>query len=136
MANRYYNRGLNRILTQGLGATPDIRVYGIDLADYTPDTSTTGHEFLSSVPVVSRVAAFTLTGETLGVADVGNLDADDPTLPSVTGDQFEALVYVRYVTTDADSWLIGIIDTAPGLPFLPNGSPLKLNFDALGLISI
>lgn len=67
-----------------------------------------------------------LTGKT---ADgTGVADATDATLTAVTGDQSEYLGLVKFVTGDADSPLIALIDTATGLPVTPNGGDIVVRW--------
>ncbi len=126
MANALYDKGRQGFL-DGLIAwsTDTIKLTLIDLADYTPDL--VNHEFYSSIPVAARVAtssAFTAKTSTAGVAD-----AADVTLPTVTGDQSEALIIWKDTGVEGTSRLIAFIDTATGLPVTPNGGDITIVWD-------
>lgn len=97
----------------------DLRVVIVDAADYTVDLA--AHEFLASVPLAARVAVSgALTGKT--VTGAGVLDADDLTIPAVTGDASEALIIYKHTGSDATARLVLYLDTGAGLPFTPNGT--------------
>ncbi|MDP9479046.1 MAG: hypothetical protein M3R38_25770 [Actinomycetota bacterium] len=139
MANRFYNKGLNRVLSGDLDwDAHDIRVILIDLAGYTPDTAV--HEFLADVPAGARLAQVALPSRTVGVSGVGAGDAGDvvfTAVPAITGGgAAEVLVYYRFVTADADSPLIALVDTAPGLPVTPNGGDIRLQFAPEGVVAV
>ena len=138
MANTFYNSGINRIGSADIDWDGhDIRVTLVDLDAYTPAVT---HVFYSSIPAAARIATAALANRTVGVAGVGALDADDvvfPNVPALTGNAAaEALVYWRYVTGDADSPLIAIVDTAPGLPVVPNGGDIRVSFAPEGVLAI
>lgn len=117
MVNALYDLGRESFLRGEIAwQTDDIREILVDLADYTPSLS--GHQFLSSVPSIARVAvSASLTSKTtsLGVAD-----AADPVFPGATGDQSEAIIGYKHTGSDATARLIYYIDSATGLPVTPN----------------
>lgn len=97
-----------------------IVAYAIDTADYTFDAA---HEDLADLPVAARVAVSgALSGKTL--VD-GVFDSDNPTLPSVTGDEFEAVVLYDQTADKLISYFDGYTVT-------PNGNNIDLNVDAGG----
>ncbi len=109
--------------------TNKIRAYLIDAADYTYSTT---HEFLSSVPVGSRVANSDLTGKT-NVS--GALDANDTVLAGVSGDPSEAVILVRAAAVDPGTdlaetaqRLIAYIDNYSGFPVTPNGTNITVQW--------
>ena len=63
--------------------------------------------------------------KTAGVAD-----ADDVTLSSVTGDQFESIDIYKHTGVESTSLLICNIDTGTGLPFTPSGGDIVVQWDA------
>lgn len=136
MANRFYDKGINKIGVSGgiLLDTDTIKAVLVDSADYTPNTTT--HEFLSDIPSGGRVVTFTLTSKTFGVSGVGALDAANQTATAVTGDPCEYLVYYKDTGSAATSPLIAIVDTAPDLPITPAGVDITLNFNAAGVLAI
>lgn len=115
-------------------STHAIHVDLIDLADYT--LSITANEFHSTttVPTAARVATFgPLTSKTLAL---GVLDAADVTMPTVTGDQSEALIIWRNTGSDATSPLLIYIDAATGLPVTPNGGNIAIQWPAAGIATL
>ena len=139
MANGYFNGGINRIGSADIDwDAHDIRVTLIDLDAYTPALAT--HVFYSAVPVAARIATATMVNRTVGIAGVGALDADDvvfPSVPALAGNAAaEALIYWRFVTADTDSPLIALVDTAPGLPVIPNGGDIRVSFAPEGVLAI
>jgi hypothetical protein len=123
-----YDKGRNRFLTGDLDwIDHTIRTQLLDQTDYTPNQST--HEFLSDVPGGARVGtAVDLAGKS---AVAGVADANDATWTLVTGDQAEYILLYRFVTADADSPLIALIDSATGLPVTPNGGDIVVRWSEL-----
>lgn len=59
-------------------------------------------------------------------------DADDPDFGALTsGQTIAAAVYYTFVTNDADSWLIGYVDTG-GFPLPTNGGNVKIQHNSEG----
>ncbi|MEM9378409.1 MAG: hypothetical protein AAGB93_00570 [Planctomycetota bacterium] len=126
MANAVYPRTKAKLMRGALNLeSADLRAVLVDLADYTYSAA---HEFLSDIPAAARVAV----GPTLANVTVSNdavLDADDTTVPTVSGDPFEAIVIYRHTGVDATSELVHFDDTAGGLPFTPNSQDVDIQFD-------
>ncbi|AEA27931.1 hypothetical protein Psed_5804 [Pseudonocardia dioxanivorans CB1190] len=126
MANALYNKGREKFLRGEISWNTDtIKAVLVDAADYT--VSLTTHEFLSDIPTGGRVAttaALTSKTTTDGVAD-----AADPTFAGASGDQSEYIVLYKDTGSAATSPLIGLIDTATGLPVLPNTGDIAVVFD-------
>ena len=125
MANDLYAKGREGFLDGSIDWDTDtIKVVLVDGADYTPDL--TLHDTLSDIPSAARVAVSpALTGKT--VVD-GVADADDVTLTSVTGDQFEYVIIYQDTGDETTSRLILFIDDATGLPCTPNGSDITIQW--------
>jgi len=125
MADFFYHKARERFATAALSWTAhDIKVVLVDTADYTPVQAT--DEFLADIPVAARVGTSgNLTGKT---ATDGVLDADDVTVTSVTGDQFEGYVLYRDTGSAATSPLILYKDSAAELPMTPNGGNITINW--------
>lgn len=115
---------------QLLQATVDlddaIKIIGVDHADDTPNVSS--DDFLDDITAPARVftsgalASKTFTG--------GVFDAADITVATVSGDQFESLLFFNDTPgTDATKDLIVLVDTATGLPCTPNGADITIQFD-------
>lgn len=139
MTNALYGKGREKFASGGInwgtGSGGDaIHVDLIDLADYT--LSITANEFHSTttVPTVARVATFgPLVNKTLAL---GVLDGDDVTLPTVTGDQSEALILWKNTGSDATSPLLIYIDSATGLPVTPNGGNIGIQWPVGGIATL
>ena len=127
MANALYGKGREGFLGGDIDWDADtIKVIAVDTAQYTVDIDV--HEFLTSVPAGARIAlSDPLTAKTkaLGVAD-----AADVVFAAVSGPDIEALVFFQDTGVEATSRLITFTDTATGLPVIPNGTDINLNFDA------
>ena len=127
MANGLYGKARQAFLSGDIDwLVDDIRAILIDVADYTVAINV--DQYLSSIPAAARVAvsaSFTNKTATLGVAD-----ADDVTFSTATGDQSEALVIYKHTGTDGTSPLIAYLDTATGLPVLPNGGDIVVTWSA------
>ena len=67
---------------------------------------------------------FTGKTNTNGVAD-----AHDLYLTSVTGATSDSMIIYKDSGVLTTSWLIAFIDTATGLPFIPNGGNLVIQWD-------
>jgi hypothetical protein len=125
MANVLYDPGRDAFLNGDIDYTNDtIRVYLVDTDDY---TFSAAHQYLSQVDAGARVAYAALAGKS---TSAGVADASDTVLSSVTGDECEALVLVKWTGDAATSPLIGYIDTAAaGLPVTPNGGDITITWD-------
>lgn len=127
MANALYDKGRENILGGDIDWDVDtIKVVLVDSADYTLDIA--AHNALDDIPAAGRVAtsgALTSKTKTAGVAD-----ADDVTLSSVSGDQFEYIILYKDTGVEATSLLIACIDTATGLPCTPNGGDIIIQWDS------
>ncbi len=134
MANILYDNFLEQVLQGNVDLlTVNIKAVLVDLADYTPNASTHGN--LADIPAAARVATSgNLTGKTV---TNGTFDSDPPVLPSVTGDQSEAVVLYVDTGVGATSTLIGLWDTASaGLPVTPDGNNINVNPNAAGWFSL
>ena len=127
MANALYGKGRQKFLEGSIAwLTDDIKLYFVDLADYTLLIDT--DEFADDIPAIAKVATsgnFTGKDSTLGVAD-----ASDVTCTSVSGDEFEYIVIWKDTGTQSTSPLIACIDTATGLPCTPNGGDIIVQWDS------
>ena len=90
------------------------------------------HLTRSDVPNTAVVATANLASKT---TTLGVFDAADVTFTSVTGANCEALILYHNTgnaeadgARQADSRLIAYIDTATGLPILPNGGDITVRF--------
>lgn len=127
MANALFDKGREAFLGGDLDwDAHTIKLVFVDHADDNPDVATDDN--LDDIAAAGRVAtsgAFAGKTKTNGVAD-----ADDVTLTSVTGDQFESIVIYRDTGVESTSTLIAKIDTATGLPFTPSGGNVTVTWDS------
>lgn len=127
MANALYGKGREGFLGGDIDwDAHNIKLTFVDSADYTLSIDT--HDFYDDVTPAGRVGVsgnFAGKTKTLGVAD-----ADDVTVSTVTGDQFEYIIIWRDSGVEATSNLIACIDTATGLPCTPNGGDITVQWDS------
>ena len=124
MATGLYDKGREAFAKGAINwESDDIRIAFIDSADYTVNLA--ADEFLADIPVAARVAvaSATLANKT---ATNGVCDADDHTLTTVSGDQFEAIVIYKHTGSDSTARLIAYIDNYTGLPSTPNGGNITV----------
>lgn len=125
MANALYGLGRNAFLTKAIDWVNDtIRVYLIDVADYSVNIDV--DQYLDDIGAAAKVAFASLASKT---ASLGVADAADTTLSAVTGDTSEALVIAMWSGVESSSPLIAYIDTATGLPVIPNGGDITITWD-------
>jgi hypothetical protein len=126
MANALYDYGREGYLNGGLNwLADDVRAILVDTGLYTPNLAT--DQFLTAIPGGARIS---LSGSlTTKTATAGVADADDVSFTAVTGATVEAIVLYKYTGVDATSRLIAYIDTATGLPFLPSGGNVAIQWD-------
>ena len=127
MANAVYGKGREGFLGGDIDwDAHNIKLTFVDAADYTLQIDV--HDFYDDITPAGRVAAsgnFANKTKALGVAD-----ADDVTVTSVTGDQFEYIIIWRDSGVESTSNLIVCIDTATGLPCTPNGGDITVQWDS------
>jgi hypothetical protein len=130
MANQLFTKAKQALLGGELNLSSN--VVTIALVDTDVYTFSASHEFRSNVPNTSVVATANLTSKT--ITD-GIFDAADVEFPFVTGANCEALILYHNTgdaendgTRQADSRLVAYIDTATGLPVLPNGGNITVKF--------
>jgi hypothetical protein len=127
MANALYGLGRESFLKGEISWSADnIKTVLVDSQEYTPNLAT--DQFLSDIPAGGRVAkTVKLTSKT---TVAGSADAADVTFSSVTGDVSEFLVIYQDTGTAGTSRLIAYIDTATGLPVIPNGGDIQVQWSA------
>lgn len=125
MANALYPKFKEALLNGEINlATDTLVAYAVDLADYTYDAA---HTVLADLPVAARVAVTgALTGKTL---TNGAFDSADPTLPSVTGDAFEAVVLYDQTSDNLIAFYDGYTQT-------PSGNNIDINVNASGWFAL
>jgi hypothetical protein len=130
MANQLYTKAKQSLLGGELNLSSN--VVTIALIDTDVYTFSASHQFRSSVPNTAVVATANLTSKT--ITD-GVFDAADAEFAFVTGANCEALILYHNTgdaendgARQADSNLVAYIDTATGLPILPNGGNITVKF--------
>lgn len=127
MANQLYGLGRQKILEGGIAIlTDDIKTVLVDTATYAVSIDT--DEFLADIGAGERVA--TSANMSSKTSTLGVFDAADVTYSAVSGDQSEALVIYKDTGNAATSPLIAYIDSATGLPVLPNGGDITITWAA------
>ena len=127
MANGLYNKGREGFLSGQINmSSNDIRAILVDTADYIVNLAT--HDFLDDVPAAARVAVSAAMASKT-ITD-GIFDAADVTWSAVSGDPSEAIVIYQHTGTESTSRLIAYIDTATGLPVIPNGGNITVTWDS------
>lgn len=130
MANQLYTKAKQSLLGGELNLSSN--VVTIALIDTDVYTFSASHQFRSSVPNTAVVATANLASKS--ITD-GVFDAADVEFPFVTGANCEALILYHNTgnaeadgSRQADSNLVAYIDTATGLPILPNGGNITVKF--------
>ncbi len=123
MANALYPKAKEAFLNADINMASDtITIALIDTGEYTYSSS---DEFRSDIPNSAVISTATLSNKTI---TNGVFDADDATFTSVTGANCEALIIFQNTGTQSTSRLIAYIDSATGLPILPNGGDIIVAF--------
>jgi hypothetical protein len=107
-----------------------VKVALVDTGTYTYSAS---HDFYNDLSgVVGTPQEILNTTVTNGV-----FDGDNVTFTTVTGDTVEALVIYIDTSDAATSRLVAYIDTGvTGLPVIPNGGDLTINWNASGIFAL
>jgi len=127
MTNALYDKGRQRFLQADIDwLVDDIKAVLIDTGAYTVNLAT--HEFLSDIPLGARIS--TSSNLASKTSTNGVADADDVVFSLVTGVNCEAIALYKDTGVAGTSALICYIDTATGLPVLPNGGNITVVFDS------
>ena len=130
MANVWYQKGMREIGNQGVALlTANVKIVLFDNG-YTPDY--VADEFLSSVPAGARIVTSpNLSGKT--IADGGVFDFDDPTFTgAAVGKVIIGAALYKDTGSAATSPLIGLTNTAGGLPLTTDGTVITMSIDGAG----
>ena len=130
MANQLYTKAKEDFLSGLLNLSSN--TVTLSLIDTDVYTFSSAHEDRADVPNTAVISTVNLGSKTV---TGGVFDAADATFSSVTGANCEALI-LYHNTGDAEnsggdqatSRLIAYIDTATGLPILPNGGDITVRF--------
>lgn len=125
MANVLYPKAKEDFLAANLNLVSNtITIALIDTDIYTFDSA---HEDRDDIPNSAVVSEVTLSNKTI---TSGVFDAEDATLTAVTGANCEALIIYHTTGSNTTSRLIAYIDSATGLPILPNGGDIIVRFNS------
>ncbi len=129
MANSLFDKGRESFLSQNPALdfdTDTIKITLCDVADYVKNLAT--DQYYAIVTAAGRVAtSAALASKTVAA---GVADAADVTWPTVSGDPSEEIVGWKDTGVEATSPLIFDIDTATGLPVLPNSGDITVQWSA------
>ena len=125
MASVVYPKAKEAFLSADIDLTTGvIRAVLVDTGVYTYNAAHVDYADLSGV-VGTESDALADKTVTNGV-----FDADDATFTSVTGANAEALILFQDTGDASTSRLIAFIDSATGLPILPNGGDITVAFSS------
>jgi hypothetical protein len=125
MANQLYPKAKEAFLNADIDMTDNTIV--IALIDTDVYSFSTNHQYRTDIPNDAVIASAPLANKT---TTNGVFDADDATFSSVTGANAEALILFQDTGTASTSRLIAYIDSATGLPILPNGGDITVAFSS------
>lgn len=123
MANQLYTKAKEDFLSGLLNLSSN--TVSISLIDTGVYTFSIGHEDRADIANTAVVATANLASKS--VAN-GVFDAADVVFTSVSGANCEALVLFHDTGDQATSRLIAYIDSATGLPVIPNGGDITVRF--------
>ena len=125
MANALYSKAKESFLNGSINMVANtITIALVDTGVYTYSSS---HQFRNEVSNSAVISSTTLTNKTI---TNGVFDADDATFSSVTGANCEALLIFQDTGIQTSSRLVAYIDSATGLPILPNGGDIYVAFSS------
>ena len=125
MANALYSKAKESFLNGSINMVANtITIALVDTGVYTYSSS---HQFRNEVSNSAIISSTTLTNKTI---TNGVFDADDATFSSVTGANCEALLIFQDTGIQTTSRLVAYIDSATGLPILPNGGDISVAFSS------
>lgn len=125
MANRFFPKGKEKMLDGLIDWNTNTIKARLVKNTYTYDAA---HEFVSSVTAVTGTTDQTLTTPTI---TGGVFDADDVTFSAVpSGETASAVVLYKFVTNDADSPVLALIDTITGFPKNTDGGNITVQWDS------
>ncbi len=130
MGNALYDKGREKFLKGEIDwLNDDIRValVSTDAGD-NPYTFSAADEFLDDIHT-NAVRVTMDAGLDDKFATDGKAIAGDVTYTSVTGAEAGALVIYKHNADPASAALIAYIDTGVGLPIVPNGGDIFINWD-------
>ena len=125
MANALYSKAKEAFLNGSINMVANtITIALVDTGVYTYSAT---HQFRNEVSNSAVISSTSLANKTIAN---GVFDADDATFSSVTGANCEALLIFQDTGIQTTSRLIAYIDSATGLPILPNGGDISVAFSS------
>ena len=125
MANALYSKAKEAFLNGSINMVANtISIALVDTGVYTYSAT---HQFRNEVSNSAVISSTSLAHKTIAN---GVFDADDATFSSVTGANCEALLIFQDTGIQTTSRLIAYIDSATGLPILPNGGDISVAFSS------
>ena len=125
MANALYSKAKEAFLNGSINMIANtITIALVDTGVYSYSAT---HQFRNEVSNSAVISSTTLANKTI---TNGVFDADDATFSSVTGANCEALLIFQDTGIQTTSRLIAYIDSATGLPILPNGGDISVAFSS------
>jgi hypothetical protein len=125
MANALYSKAKEAFLNGSINMVANtITIALVDTGVYTYSAS---HQYRNEVSNSAVISSTALANKTI---TNGVFDADDATFSSVTGANCEALLIFQDTGIQTTSRLIAYIDSATGLPILPNGGDITVAFSS------
>ena len=125
MANALYLKAKEAFLNGSINMVAN--TVTIALVDTGVYTYSSAHQYRNEVANNAVISSTTLSNKTI---TNGVFDADDATFSSVTGANCEALLIFQDTGVQSTSRLIAYIDSATGLPILPNGGDISVAFSS------
>jgi hypothetical protein len=123
MSNQLYGLGRELFLEGGIDALTATMALSLFTTAYTPNLTTDQYystPYGAVTPTAGPVSLTTVTGA------LGTLSAANTTFTSVSGSASAYLVLFKNTGTNSTSPLVGLIDTATGLPVTPNGGNITV----------
>jgi len=125
MANALYSKAKEAFLNASINMVANtVTIALVDTGVYTYSAS---HQYRNEVSNSAIISSTSLSSKTV---TNGVFDADDATFTSVTGANCEALLIFQDTGVQSTSRLIAYIDSATGLPILPNGGDITVVFSS------
>jgi len=125
MANALYPKAKEAFLNGSINMVANtVTIALVDTGVYTYSSS---HQYRNEIANSAVISTATLANKTI---TSGVFDADDATFSSVTGANCEALIIYADTGVQSTSRLIAYIDSATGLPILPNGGDITVAFSS------
>ena len=125
MANALYPAAKEDFLSGNLNLASNTITVALVSNTY---TFSAGHLSRADVPNTSIISTVNLASKS--VAN-GVFDATDPVFPTVSGNTVTSILIYHNTGTQSTSRLIGFVDTATGLPLVPAGLDITIQFSNL-----